>query len=228
VGEIGDEAGLTSGRARRRPVQERSAETVQKINEATSRLLARGVAPDAMTTAQIAAEAGVSVGALYRFFPDKQAIVDALAVRRVEEFQTALFGNLPLENLSAESLPAMLAWMDGPALLAFVIDAFVEFLESHPDLVTIAYGGPHISRGTRERQSGADAGVAVLVKRHMVQVLGVALTPELDLRLRIACEVGDRLLGMAMAQSDRQARDDIIAETKRLLAGYLFDSSDKT
>jgi hypothetical protein len=112
--------------------------------------------------------------------------------------------------------------MDGPALLSYVLDAFVDFLESHPDLVTIAYGGPHISRGTRERQTGADAGVAVLVKHHMVQVLGVALTPELDLQLRIACEVGDRLLGLAMAQSEPQARQDIIAEAKRLLAGYLF------
>jgi len=195
---------------------------VQKINEATSRLLARGISLEAITTAQIAAEAGVSVGALYRFFPDKQAIIDALAVRRVEEFQAALFGGLPAGSLSAENLPAMLAMMDGPALLAYVLDAFVEFLESYPDLVTIAYGGQHISRGTRERQSGADAGVAVLIKRHMVQVLGVALTPELDLRLRIACEVGDRLLGLAMAQTERPARQNIIAEAKRLLSAYLF------
>ena len=34
-----------------------------------------------MTTTQIAERAGVSVGALYRFFPDKQAIAAALAER---------------------------------------------------------------------------------------------------------------------------------------------------
>ena len=62
---------------RRGPVQERSQETVGRVLAGAGRLLARGVSPQGLTTSQIAAEAGLSVGALYRFFPDKQAIVDA-------------------------------------------------------------------------------------------------------------------------------------------------------
>ena len=70
---------------RRTPVQGRSQETVQKVLAATASLLARGLPVDLLTTAQIAGEAQVSVGALYRFFPDKQAIVDAIALRHMDE-----------------------------------------------------------------------------------------------------------------------------------------------
>lgn len=65
---------------RPRPQQDRSRATVDKILAAAdAAIAARGSA--SVTTTQIATAAGVSVGALYRFFPDKQAIVAALAER---------------------------------------------------------------------------------------------------------------------------------------------------
>jgi AcrR family transcriptional regulator len=207
-----DAPAAVPARSRRSPVQARSADTVRKVEEAASRLLARGVAVDAMTTAQISAEAQVSVGALYRFFPDKQAIVDGLAVRRLQDFQT---------RLARDIVPA-LAERNGPALVGFVIDAFVAFLDDNPDFATIAFKGRSISRGTREVQSNANAGVPELVKRYMTEVLGVAAAPELDLRLRLASEVGDRLIGLAMEQADVQARRPIIDEVKRMISLYLF------
>lgn len=203
------------GRARRFPRQERSASTVQKIDDATSRLLGQGVPVEALTTAQIALEAGVSVGALYRFYPDKQAIVDALAVRRLSEFQSALMAELS----------AVLTTLDGPALLARVVDAFMIFLAAHADFQTIAYGGRHISRRTRDAHSGADAGATVLVKRYMVEVLGLADTADLDVKLRISVEAGDRLIAYALEQSG-EARAKVVSEMKRLLAAYLFSKSD--
>ncbi|HXE11997.1 MAG TPA: TetR/AcrR family transcriptional regulator, partial [Bryobacteraceae bacterium] len=78
-----DADGLTS--ARRTPMQGRSQETVQRILNATSRLLER-IPLEEITTSRIAQESGVSVGGLYRFFPDKQAIIDAIAVQHVKEF----------------------------------------------------------------------------------------------------------------------------------------------
>ena len=51
--------------ARLPPVQERSQETVQRIHAAASAMLARGMPIETLTTAQIAAEAGLSVGGLY-------------------------------------------------------------------------------------------------------------------------------------------------------------------
>ena len=210
-----DDPATTGVRSRRSPVQARSADTVRKVEEAASRLLARGVAVDAMTTAQISAEAGVSVGALYRFFPDKQAIVDGLAVRRLQDFQARLVRDI---------VPA-LAMRNGPRLVGFVIDAFVAFLDDHPDFATLAFKGRSISRGTREIQSNADAGVPELVKRYMIEALGVAPAPELDLRLRLASEVGDRLIGLAMEQESVRERRAILDEVKRMIALYLFGAA---
>src|SRR5271166_2946714 len=75
--------------ARRYPVQIRSQRTVQRVLDASSALL--GQMPlEEVTTSRIATEAGLSIGALYRFFPDKQTIIDAIAVRHVEQFRLAL------------------------------------------------------------------------------------------------------------------------------------------
>src|SRR5712671_2530328 len=74
---------------RRNPVQERSNDTVHQILEAASALLGR-MPLEQITTSRIAQEADVSVGALYRFFPDKQTIIDAIAVRHVEELRATL------------------------------------------------------------------------------------------------------------------------------------------
>src|SRR5271157_991369 len=71
---------------RRAPVQMRSQQTVQRVLDAASSLLQR-VSLEDVTTTRIAEEAGLSIGALYRFFPDKQSIIDAIAVRHVEQFR---------------------------------------------------------------------------------------------------------------------------------------------
>jgi AcrR family transcriptional regulator len=63
---------------RRKPRQERSAATVAAIFEATARILhTRGGA--ALNTNAIADLAGISIGTLYQYFPDKKAILIALA-----------------------------------------------------------------------------------------------------------------------------------------------------
>lgn len=73
------EAGLS-----RRPQQERSQQTVRRILAATLDLLAReGI--ESLTTNRIAAEAGLSVASLYRFFPNKQAVIYAAYGEWIEE-----------------------------------------------------------------------------------------------------------------------------------------------
>lgn len=208
-------AGAVRMRAgRRAPVQGRSQDTVQRIFAAASRLLGQGVPLDDISTSAIAREAGVSVGGLYRFFADKQAIVDAIAVHHLEDFRACLARDL------AAAPPR-----DGPGLMNAVIDAFVAFLDAHPDFRTIAYGGRHISAETREVQSAPDTGGSALLKRFMIEGLGFSASPDLDLRLRVAAEVGDRLLGYAYQQPDKADRARLIAEMKRLLSGYLFPAS---
>jgi AcrR family transcriptional regulator len=60
--------------ARKRPRQERSAQLVADVLEAAVRVLVRDGA-QRFTTARVAEEAGVSVGSLYQYFPNKEAIL---------------------------------------------------------------------------------------------------------------------------------------------------------
>ncbi len=212
----GEPAASAGGnRARRAPVQERSQETVQRIFAGAATLLGRGQPLEEVTTAMIAAEAGVSVGALYRFFPDKQAIVDAIAARHMETFQKSLPAKL-----------AVAAPTDGPALLDTVIEAFYQYLEANPDFVTVAYGaagaGRYVSRPARDAYAAPNAGGASLVQWLMGEGLGQGGAGGLDWKLRITIETGDRLLGFAFEQSDPADRRRVIEETKRMLSAYLF------
>lgn len=62
----------------RAPQQSRSRTTVARILAAADEEIGE-VGPTAASTTSIAKRAGVSVGGLYRFFADKEAIFDALA-----------------------------------------------------------------------------------------------------------------------------------------------------
>jgi AcrR family transcriptional regulator len=163
-----------------------------------------------ITTSRIAVEAGISVGALYRFFPDKQSIVDAIAVRRVEEFRTEL-----------EKRMAAAEAMEPRAFLDFVIDSYVAFLDAHPDFRAISLG-QHISAATRQKQVHPDIGPAALVKQYTLDALGFEVPPDLDLKLRIVTEVGDRLIAFAYQQPAPEGQAAVIVEMKALLGGYLF------
>ena len=69
---------------RKSPRQRRSAETVEAILGAAAQVFsARGYA--GATTNHIAKRAGVSIGSLYQYFPNKDAILVALVQRHVEE-----------------------------------------------------------------------------------------------------------------------------------------------
>jgi AcrR family transcriptional regulator len=186
--------------------------TVGKINAAAARLLGRRIPPSRLTTAQIAREAGVSVGALYRFFPDKETLVLALAAERFEAFEA---------TLQREVEPGLLT-ANGPALIARLVNAAASLFAAHPELRTIVYDGQEFDCGDLPMQGRPGLGAAALIRRHMVEGLGYKLTPDLELRLRVAAEAGDRLIGFALEQQDPQQREAILDEAKRLLSGYLF------
>jgi AcrR family transcriptional regulator len=75
--------------ARRQPKQRRSLETIQVVLEGAVKVLGReGV--DAVTTNRIAEAAGVSIGSLYQYFPDKHAIFSALHVAHAQRVRQLL------------------------------------------------------------------------------------------------------------------------------------------
>jgi AcrR family transcriptional regulator len=67
---------------RKRPRQARSRATVDAILEACARILSEAGAA-ALTTNAIARRAGVSIGSLYEFFPNRDAVLAELARRRL-------------------------------------------------------------------------------------------------------------------------------------------------
>src|SRR5262252_975871 len=73
---------------RKQPVQQRARVTVEAILDATAHIWAReGYA--AVNTNRVAEAAGVSIGSLYQCFPDKAALVGAVAVRHSEAMARA-------------------------------------------------------------------------------------------------------------------------------------------
>jgi AcrR family transcriptional regulator len=74
---------------RRTPRQARALDTLETIFEATARIIEREGA-DALTTNRIAERAGIAIGSLYAYFPNKQAILLAMARRELERTQSAI------------------------------------------------------------------------------------------------------------------------------------------
>jgi len=70
--------------ARKSPVQARSAASVDAILEATVQVLLL-VGKDRLTTTRVASRAGVSVGTLYQYFPNKSALLQAALSRHLDQ-----------------------------------------------------------------------------------------------------------------------------------------------
>lgn len=101
---------------RKQPTQARSKHTVAAILEATLRVLDEVGGP-ALTTTHVAEVAGVSVGTLYQYFPNRDALINALladhleaAISAVErECEAALAARLPIPEAAARVVRAFLA-----------------------------------------------------------------------------------------------------------------------
>src|SRR4051794_17552723 len=74
---------------RKSPVQARSAASVDAILQATIQVLL-GVGKERLTTTRVALRAGVSVGTLYQYFPNKSALLQAALKRHMNEVMDAV------------------------------------------------------------------------------------------------------------------------------------------
>ena len=88
---------------RRSPIQSRGQATVDVIVEAAAQILARQ-GPAAATTNAVAARAGVSIGTLYQYFADREALLVEIGRRHVAEMQAVLAG--ALAGIDGLDLPA--------------------------------------------------------------------------------------------------------------------------
>jgi AcrR family transcriptional regulator len=74
---------------RKQPVQARSAASVDAILEATIQVLL-SVGKERLTTTKVASRAGVSVGTLYQYFPNKSALLQGALIRHLDEVTGAM------------------------------------------------------------------------------------------------------------------------------------------
>jgi AcrR family transcriptional regulator len=127
-------------RQRKRPVQQRSQATVDAVLEATLQVLKRDGFL-ALTTTRVAERAGVSVGTLYQYFPDKASLVMALKVRYFERLVASVRG-------AAAQVEGRALEIAVPALIA----GLLRFKREHVDLAMalrepmVALGGEGLVR----------------------------------------------------------------------------------
>src|SRR3981081_2166140 len=74
---------------RKSPVQARSAASVNAILEATIQVLL-SVGKERLTTTRVALRAGVSVGTLYQYFPNKRSLLQAALKCHLDEVTNAV------------------------------------------------------------------------------------------------------------------------------------------
>ena len=168
---------------RRSPVQARSRQTVTRILDAAAAIVdEHGV--DAATTRAIADRAGVSYPSLYRFFADREAILDEL----LEQHSAAL---------EARSVEAEPTWdiRSVEDLLNRELDLHVHYYRRHPGSARLWMGGrtsPTVTKHVRDRmQNLADRLHSILI--------GAGLIPaDTDPRaLLVAVEMADRVLELS-------------------------------
>ncbi len=134
-------ATLTAFEPRKTPVQARAEVTVEAICEATIQvLLSHGA--DQLTTTRVAERAGVSVGTLYQYYPNKQSLLYAVMEEHLDRVATAV------EAACEESCHKPLAEM-----IRHVVEEFVDVKMDRADISVALY------------QVAADVGGPVLVKR---------------------------------------------------------------
>lgn len=79
--------------SRRSPQRARARDTIDTIFEATARIL-QSEGRDGLNTNKIAERAGVSIGAIYGYFPNKDAILLAMARRELDALRDRVIAAL--------------------------------------------------------------------------------------------------------------------------------------
>ena len=196
-----------AGRLRREPRQARSRARLAQILAAADAILAEeGV--EALTIRRIAERAGVPVGTLYQFFPDKGSVVDAVARAYIAEFDALVDG---LVSSAADG-----DWSDP---VGRIVDEFVALYRSHPGYVAL-WSGRHLSPELARADEANNQLIAAGVQRLLAEHAGVADGSALELAVGVAVRTADALLQYAFSVSP-DGDEAVLGELKTLLRLYL-------
>ena len=134
---------------RKTPVQARAAITVEAICEATIQvLLSHGA--ERLTTTRVADRAGVSVGTLYQYYPNKRSLLYAVMEEHLDRVATAV------ESACEQARNQPLAEM-----IKQVVEVFVDTKMDRADISVALYkvaadiGGPELVKRVGQRMRKA-------------------------------------------------------------------------
>lgn len=111
---------------RNEPVQARSTARLAALLDAAARVVDE-IGYERLTTAMVAEGAGASIGTVYRYFPDRIAVLQSLAARNIERV-----GEAALLDASTAS--------DARDALDAVYDRLVEAFRTEPGFASLRFG----------------------------------------------------------------------------------------
>ena len=205
-GLLGEDAGTALQQVRTEPIQQRSAARLSGLLDAAAAVVDE-VGFDRITTAMIAERAGASIGTVYRYYPDRVAVLHALHERAVARFRQRV-----VDELGASTLTT---WWDA---VDCVVTAFVGLYRSEPGFRIVNFDD-------RDGVPAADivADVDFFARRLadvLVNEFDLPAGPELIFRLEVAVEMADALLARAF-HSEPLGDDRFIDECRLVLRNYL-------
>jgi AcrR family transcriptional regulator len=188
------------------PQQLRSQETVDRILVAADEEIGERGLSGASTTG-IAARAGLSVGALYRFFRDKESIADALAQRYLEAVTPAY----------AEAVSGMSSVADLDTVLGVLVRRAAELQTQHPGYYRL----------TEDLAPERGDSPASSVREHLIGLFSQALrragvtAPVAELRAVVELCIETVRHTLARHPAGEPGRETSLAEVELMLRAYL-------
>lgn len=198
---------------RKLPQQDRSRMTVDAILEATTRILMEE-GYDKANTNRIAERAGISIGSLYQYFPNKESLMAALMDQHSNEI--AALVESKLQNLF--DIPPEIAI---PELIRAVIAAHA----INPGLHQVL--SEEIPRSERPRQmQTADERIAELLQAYLTRWRDRIYPPNLDMTIFILSRTVESLCHSAVIEHPSfVSNSQFEQEVSTLLLLYLTSSS---
>lgn len=191
------------------PIQKRSANRMEALLDAAATLIDEG-GIDAVTTTAVAYRSGSSVGVLYRYFPNVDALLRQLATRNLHLYLQAVKEGSDLTPDEPWS-----SW-------DLTLDAFVRLCRSEPSFLHLRFGELITDRFL----SDEDANNAVIAKEFanlVAETHSIPVTRDMVFHLEIAVAMGQALMTEAFRRN-RDGDEKIIDEARNVIGDYLRNS----
>ncbi|MFB2582127.1 TetR family transcriptional regulator [Herbiconiux sp. P15] len=200
----------STGQVRNEPVQARSSERIDALLDAASAVVAE-VGIERLTTAMVAERAGASIGTVYRYFPDRIAVLAAMGLRGFERFLRR-----SVEKLE-EQPPTTV-----DDVFTVLIDSAVEMHREEPGFTSIRLSD-QIALPAVDGSTAAAARIAGPLAGIVAAELDVTDDGSLSERFDIALTALDALLVRAFV-IDPAGDEKAIAACRAVVTGYLAEA----